>query len=164
MCWTEAETDDILQDSKARPHCSTSTPCRSGISRICSLATTVAIGSRVLDAGNTLFSGCKMGRSRVERNVESWCSWERMRRQSDRRVGWRRIRSGEQGSECKKKSFTGSVYIRGRSEIGDLPIMSESWDPPCHSVDARTKMASRMARAMTPIAQSKTATRGHIES
>lgn len=64
----------------------------------------------------------------------------------------------------KKKSFTGSVYIRGRSEIGDLPIMSESWDPPCHSVDARTKMASRMARAMTLIAQSKTATRGHIES
>lgn len=96
----------MVTDSKARPHCSTSTPCLCGISRICSLATTVAIGSRVLDdddddddvAGNTLFSGCEIGRSRVERKVESWCSWERMRMQSDRRVGWRRISRGEWGS------------------------------------------------------------------
>lgn len=134
------EEKTILPDSKARPHCSTSTPCRRGISRICSLATTVAIGSRVLDAGNTLFSSCKMGRSRVERNIESWCSWERMRMQSDRRVGWRRMRSGQWGF------FT-----------------SESLDP-CHSADAPTKTAWRMARAMTLIAQSKTAIRGHIES
>lgn len=88
----------ILQDSKARPHCSTSTPCRNGISLIRSLATTVAIGSRVLAAGNVLLSGCKMGRSRVDRKRTSWWSWESMRRQSDRRMGWRRRRSGEEVS------------------------------------------------------------------
>lgn len=77
----------ILQDSKARPHCSTSTPCRNGISLICSLATTVAIGSLVLDAGNVLLSGCKMGRSRVERKMESWWNWESRRRTRDRRMG-----------------------------------------------------------------------------
>lgn len=45
----------------------------------------------------------------------------------------------------------------------DSPIMSESSDP-CHSAEAPTRMASRIARAITPIAQSNTVMRGHIES
>lgn len=43
------------------------------------------------------------------------------------------------------------------------PIINESSDP-CHSTEAPTKMASRMARAITPIAQSNTVISGHIES
>lgn len=62
---------------------------------------------------------------------------------------WRFVR--ESGGDDEKMGIFGS------------PIINESSDP-CHSAEAPTKMASRMARAITPIAQSNTVMSGHIES